>query len=106
MMLLDGLNISTKDELVHYSYDDAQDYVKDFNPETKCGYGNVIRFFHSTFYQFPVTYFLKKMPVPQFVRFRKVHIRHCEDEALIELLCNVNESFVGCDLTIDYGNGK
>ncbi|KAI1710995.1 hypothetical protein Ddc_13127 [Ditylenchus destructor] len=104
MLLLDGININTKNELVQYSFDDAQEYVKDFNPETKCGYGNVIRFLFYNAYQFPVSYFLKKMPVPEFVRFRNVHIRHCEDEALIELLCNVNESFIGCDLTIDYGN--
>ncbi|KAI1710997.1 hypothetical protein Ddc_13129 [Ditylenchus destructor] len=92
------------DGLVHYSYDDLQDYVKHFNPETKCGYGNLIRVNHGRTDQLPVSYFVEKMPLPQFVRFQRVRVVCCEDQALIEFLREVNQSFIGCDLRIEYAD--
>ncbi|KAI1702809.1 hypothetical protein Ddc_16889 [Ditylenchus destructor] len=72
----------------------------------KKSHGNIIRIasaVNSKPYIIPVSYFVKKMPTPEpFVRFGKVWIKHCEDESLVEFLRNANESFIGCDLRINF----
>ncbi|KAI1694963.1 hypothetical protein Ddc_21612 [Ditylenchus destructor] len=103
--LINHLRIDTMDrgEIVHYSFDDIQEHVKDFNPDANSGYGNIIRISNYKSYTFPVSYFLKKMPTPEpFIRFDYVRIKHCEDESLIEFLRDANESFIGCDLSFYY----
>ncbi|KAI1702806.1 hypothetical protein Ddc_16886 [Ditylenchus destructor] len=106
--LIKDLCIDTRDrgEIVHYSFDDIQEHVKDFNPDTNSGYGNIIRIgsaINSKSYTFPVSYFVQKMPIPEpFIRFGNVGIKHCEDDALIEFLRNAKQSFSGCDLRVNF----
>ncbi|KAI1705973.1 hypothetical protein Ddc_15483 [Ditylenchus destructor] len=104
--LINELHIDTQIKRVHYSCDDIQEYVDNFNPETNIGYGNLIKIKsvkNFEWYRFPVSYLVKNMPTPKpFVRFGKVRIEECEDETLVEFLRNANGSFIGCDLTIDY----
>ncbi|KAI1706490.1 hypothetical protein DdX_12950 [Ditylenchus destructor] len=63
--------------------------------------GNLVRI--SKRYIFPTSIFVKEMPTPgPFVRFGKVWIQHCDDDALIEFLRDAKEPFVGCALKIDF----
>ncbi|KAI1699965.1 hypothetical protein DdX_16998 [Ditylenchus destructor] len=93
---------------VRYICDDAERYVSDFNPETNCCFGDLIRIesvANPEYYRFPVSYFVKKMPTPEaFVRFSDVTIIDCQDEAFIKFLRNANESFIGCRLSLGQYN--
>ncbi|KAI1696721.1 hypothetical protein DdX_18896 [Ditylenchus destructor] len=89
---------------VRYDCDDVGRYVSEFNPETNCCLGNLIRInsvANPEYYRFPVSYFVNRMPIPEsFVRFCNVTIKDCQDEALIEFLRNANGSFIGCRLSL------
>ncbi|KAI1706516.1 hypothetical protein DdX_12976 [Ditylenchus destructor] len=99
------LYINTRDKLRYYNVDNIRAHVSDFDPEINSGYGNLIGIHNnSKYYEFPVSYFVQKIPIPEpFVRFGKyVHIQHCEDEALIRFLREAKESFLGCAMTIHF----
>ncbi|KAI1705139.1 hypothetical protein Ddc_15845 [Ditylenchus destructor] len=102
--LIKELYIDTRDMQQRYTSDDIQEHVRDFDPETNFGFGNMIRIYNNLeCYRLPVSYFIQKMPTPgPFVRFGGVLIQRCEDESVIEFLCNAKESFVGCDVKIDF----